>query len=68
MKRPIPVVDGAGYTAHIVAPGLWHVTNPEGVVYTVRPAEASCSCPAFRTCRHIKLVWGLEGLMPEAAG
>jgi len=52
-----------GYQVWPHEPGVWKVTGGHADYY-VEPEAGRCSCPAYRTCKHLRMVWELEALCP----
>jgi len=52
-----------GYTLQHFRQGhIWLITKPDGTMYTAKPAERTCTCPAVLPCKHLKVVRALEQL------
>ena len=58
-----------GYTFDPVFNGRsWLVTTPKGMAYSTYPRDATCTCPARTTCKHLRAIWTFESLIPSLTG
>lgn len=54
--RDLDRLESEGYRYTHVSAGIWLCHKGDGTTYqvTLRPNGSSCTCPAYRVCKHIR--------------